>query len=237
MFCEFCHYSDPPTCNCYILQNSDSLTCTQCNRVQSDFFGESVQNLKEELQFNEKKSFFLEISQKLCVSDFVGQLAFQTFENLKKNIRKSTKRNNVLIAFCFKKAFSDFDIFFPTDRIFKMLDVEICNFVKVQRYFYNKNIRINISKCRNIEADNIFLCLDVFCPEMRKVLSDQAVKILETTDYKLETICCAVYMVMMLSKMTTRCKTRIFLRTCRERIGVTKNSIKKIIFRFYGLKI
>ena len=237
MFCDFCHYNDP-ACKCYIIQNNDSLSCTQCGRVQNNFFGDynPVHDLTEEICHNDRKLFFLEISQKLNVMDSVGKIAFETFQNLKKNIRRSTKSNNVLIAFCFKIVFADFGIFFPTDRIFKMLDVEISNFVKIQKYFFDKNIRVNILKSVSIESDNIFLVLDVFCPDVRKVLTNQSIRISEITDYKLETICCAVYVCMKVTKEGKK-KSKIFLQTCLDRIGVTKNSIKKIILRFYGIKI
>ena len=238
MFCYFCHHDDQ-ACNCYIIQNSDSLSCTQCGRVQNGFyFGDQdqVHNLTEELCQNNKKSFFLEISQKLNVSDFVGNLAYEKFKKFKKDIKRSTKGNNILVAFCFKLAFSDYGIFFHTDRIFKMLNVEISNFVKVQKYFIKKNIHLTAPKSKSTESDNIFLVLDVFCPEKRKLLTDQSVKILGITDYKIETICCAVYICMKLVK-TGKENSKKFFRICQDRIGVTRNSIKKIILRFYGIKI
>ena len=116
------------------------------------------------------------------------------------------------------------------------MNVEIRDFVKLQKYFINKDIQLNILKSKTTESDNIFLVLDVFCPEQRKLLANQAINISQVTDYKLQTICCAVYVLMMVVKKGPD-KSKLYLHICQERIGVTKNSIKKIIFRFYGIKI
>ena len=103
MFCEFCHYEDfDNSCKCYIVENSDCLSCIQCGRVQNLFFGDEIlkPNLTDYPFSDKKKSVFLEISQKLNVSDNIADNAFKRFENFKKDILRSTKNNNILIAYC-----------------------------------------------------------------------------------------------------------------------------------------
>ena len=105
MFCEYCHPEKcKEICNCYILTNSDCLSCTQCGRVQKDFYNISASKivLSNTPKYDEKQSFFFEISQKLNMPDYIAQNAYIKFKKYKEIILKSTKHNNILIAYCFK---------------------------------------------------------------------------------------------------------------------------------------
>ena len=243
MFCEYCHPEKcKEICNCYILTNSDCLSCTQCGRVQKDFYNISASKivLSNTPKYDEKQSFFFEISQKLNMPDYIAQNAYIKFKKYKEIILKSTKHNNILIAYCFKLVCDEASMYLSIKRIFGLLNLQTSNFVKTQKYLIKKSVPLNLSldqeQQQEKNCDNIFFLLDVFCPKLRKKLIKEALKILKITDFKKSTVCCAVFLCLKIFHLGTE-KTNFFLKICETKIGVKKNSIKKILNRYYKIKM
>lgn len=243
MICEFCHPEKcKDVCRCYVVTNSDCLSCIQCGRVQSDFYGISPpENVFSNTPlYNEKQSFFFEVSQKLNMPDYIAQNAFTFFKNYKELILKSTKHNNILVAYCFKLACDKAFMHLPIKRVFGLLDLQSSTFVKAQKYLIKKCVPLNLNldqkQDQEENCENIFFLLDVFCPELRKKLVKEALKILKITDFKKSTVCCTVFICFKIFHLGSE-KTNFFFKKCEIKMGVKKNSIKKILNRYYKIKM
>lgn len=243
MFCEYCHLEKCKIiCTCYIIENSDSLTCVQCGKVQSGFF--NVSPYKPDILsfscYTKKQSIFFEVSQKLNLPDHIGENAHFIFKKYKALISRSTKNSNILIAYCFKLACDKASLHLPLKRIFDLLSLQTSNFVKTQKYLIKKNVPLNLGNSdeqkQGQNCENIFIMLNVFCPNLRNKLIKEALKILKITDFKKSTVCCAVFVCLKIFHLGTE-KINFFMKECESKIGVKKNSVKKILYRYYKIKI